>query len=272
MLEWMKQNFGWKIGVLVLGLSFSLAEAAPVKTVPTMSIASAINKAGRQRMLSQRIVKAYCQVGLKVLPGKSSTILDNSVKLFDEQLVELKQFSRKPEIQEALAKEEALWTEMRAVAIAPVSRDGAKNLMDMSEGLLQAAHKVTQLLENESGSKTGHLVNLAGRQRMLSQRLAKFYMLKKWGFNQPEITSGIEQGKKEFVSALQELIAAPQNTDEIKVELDQARLHWVFFEIALKRQQEEEGLRYTTNVATTSERILEVMNTATALYEKADGR
>jgi hypothetical protein len=272
MLEWMKRKSGWKIGVLVLGLGLSLAEAAPAKTEPAMTISSAINKAGRQRMLSQRIVKAYCQIGLKVLPGKSTAILDNSVKLFDEQLAELKQFSQKPELQEALAKEAALWAEMRAVAVAPVSQEGARKLTGLSEGVLQAAQKVTQLLETESGSKAGRLVNLAGRQRMLSQRLAKFYMLKKWGFNQPEIASGIEQARKEFVSALQELVTAPQNTAEIKEELEQARVQWGFFEIALERQDEGDSLKSITNVATTSERILETMNNVTALYEKVEGR
>ena len=187
-------------------------------------------------------------------------------------MAELKQFSAKPEIQEALAREASLLAEMRAVAVAPVSQDGARKLMGLSEGVLQAAHKVTQLLEAESGSKTGRLVNIAGRQRMLSQRLAKFYMLKKWGFNQPEIASGIEQARKEFATAMQELVAAPQNTAEIKEELEQARVQWGFFEIALERQDDGDNAKSVTNVATTSERILETMNTVTALYEKVEGR
>lgn len=274
MLDWGKHKLGWKVLVALLGLGLGLAQAAPAKTeaLPTMTIASAINKAGRQRMLSQRIVKAYCQIALKVLPGKSTAILDSSVKLFDEQLAELKQFSHKPEIQEALTREATLWTDMRAIAVAPVSQDGARKLMDLSEGLLQAAQKVTQLLETESGSKAGRLVNVAGRQRMLSQRIAKFYMLKKMGFNQPEIMKGLEQARKEFVSAQQELAAAPQNNAEIKQELEQARVQWGFFEIALERQDEGgDSLKSITNVATTSERILETMNTATALYEKVEG-
>jgi hypothetical protein len=106
---------------------------------------------------------------------------------------------------------------------------------------------------------------------MLSQRLAKLYMLKKWGFNQPEIASGIEQAKKEFTSALQELAAAPQNTPAIRQELELAKTQWVFFENALGQHDGGEDLMFASNVATTSERILEVMDKVTALYEKVEG-
>jgi hypothetical protein len=257
-------------------LSFVANGATPLATPPakpeSMTLSAAINKAGRQRMLSQRIVKAYCQVGLKVRADKSRAILDKSVNLFDAQLAELRQFAGKPEILEALAKEAALWGEMRAVATDPVNRDGAKKLMELNEALLQAAHKVTMLLETAAGTKSGRLVNIAGRQRMLSQRLAKFYMLKKWGFNSTEITSGIEQAKKEFVSAMQELSAAPQNTPEIQHELEQVKTQWVFFENALGQHDDTgEDLMFATNVATTSERILEAMDKVTALYEKVGG-
>lgn len=252
-------------------LSFAAYGATTPVKPDSMTLSVAINKAGRQRMLSQRIVKAYCQIGLKVRPDKSRAILDNSVNLFDAQLVELRQFAGKPEIQEALVKEAALWGELRTVATGPVDRDGARKLMELNEALLQAAHKVTLLFESASGTKFGKLVNIAGRQRMLSQRLAKFYMLKKWGFNQPEIASGIEQAKKEFASALQELAAAPQNTPAIQHELELAKTQWVFFENALGQHDGGEDLMFASNVATTSERILEAMDKVTALYEKPEG-
>lgn len=66
-----------------LGLVITAAESAE------LSPAAAINKAGRQRMLTQRMIKAYCQAGLGVMPQQSREQIRNAVKLFDAQLREL---------------------------------------------------------------------------------------------------------------------------------------------------------------------------------------
>lgn len=251
--------------------AFAVGEASSAAKPEPMPLSGAINKAGRQRMLTQRIVKAYCQLGLRVQPDKSRVILEKSVSLFDAQLAELRQYSFTPDIQDALAKEAALWGEFRAIALAPVSHDGAKKLMEQNEALLQAAHKATMLLESASGTKSGKLVNLAGRQRMLSQRLAKFYMLRRWGFSQPEIASGIEQAQNEFGGALQTLADAPGKTMQIQQELDLAKIQWIFFKNALTQHDSGADLMYASNVATSSEHILELMDDIAALYEKSDG-
>ena len=49
----------------------------------------AINKAGRQRMLSQRASKAYLALVQKVEPRSAQQVLDRSVALFERQLGEL---------------------------------------------------------------------------------------------------------------------------------------------------------------------------------------
>lgn len=51
---------------------------------------------------------------------------------------------------------------------------------------------------------------------MLSQRMAQFYMLKRFGFNASEVNDGLEQARNEFKGALQELFASPQNTPAIR--------------------------------------------------------
>ena len=49
----------------------------------------AINKAGRQRMLSQRMSKAYLALVHKVEAESARLVLDRSIALFDRQLAEL---------------------------------------------------------------------------------------------------------------------------------------------------------------------------------------
>src|SRR5438105_1647738 len=91
----------------VIALSVSQFETAFAEN---LTINSAINKSGRQRMLSQRMAKAYLQISLNVEPEAAKRLLDQSVALFDKQLVELKVFSPTPETKELFGQLERAWT------------------------------------------------------------------------------------------------------------------------------------------------------------------
>ena len=87
---------GWVriVAILVLAIWTGAASAQ------IADINSAINKAGRQRMLSQRMAKAYFQLGQTVDVERSQRVLDSSIALFDRQLVELKNYAPTPEIRD----------------------------------------------------------------------------------------------------------------------------------------------------------------------------
>jgi len=61
--------------------------------------------------------------------------------------------------------------------------------------------------------------------------------------------------------------AAPENTDEIRLELGLANTQWMFFEQALNGRESNRDIA-VRNVATTSERILEMMDSLTGRYER----
>lgn len=254
--------------VLVLGIDV----AGNPAQAQINDINAAINKAGRQRMLSQRMAKAYLQVGQAVDTERSKKILDASISLFDRQLVELKNFSPTPEIKNTYLNLERAWLAYKdALVGAAPSQAGAKKVMEINEEVLSLAHQGTVQLEKHSGTGEGRLINIAGRQRMLSQRMAKFYQAIQWGVAPASGPAELEKARKEFVAALQELTSAPENTAAIKDELALGQQQWLFFENALTARG---GDRKTAalNVATTSERLLEVMNTVTGLYEKLQGK
>jgi PilJ/NarX-like methyl-accepting chemotaxis transducer len=253
----------WKpwVAVLCLGL-------LPVwldTPADDLSAAAAINKAGRQRMLTQRIVKAYCQLGLGVMPQVSEAQLSRAVRLFDTQLAELKAFAPDRKTWDALAKLEELWQPFRQTATGAVSREGAQQLSARDEDLLNAAQQATEILEHASGTPVGRLVNISGRQRMLSQRLTKFYMLRLWGFDTPAVRAGMESAVKEFSAALATLRAAPENTPAIAKELDAVALQWEWFRSALSL---EGAYSYRLIVADASEAILNSMELVTGMYEQ----
>jgi nitrate/nitrite-specific signal transduction histidine kinase len=78
-----------------------------------IDINDAINKAGRQRMLSQRMAKTYMAVGQKVQSDNADKILTLSMALFDRQLIELKAFAPTLDIRATYGLLENSWNEYK---------------------------------------------------------------------------------------------------------------------------------------------------------------
>jgi hypothetical protein len=217
------------------------------------------------------MVKAYCLIHLKIKPEVSQKILQDSIALFDAQLMELRAVATKPALQQAWSVENANWAKMRPVLLETPSDEGARKLHELDEPLLASAHKLTQLFDAESGQKAGYWINVAGRQRMLSQRIAKFYMFKKMGMTGPEIDQGLAQAKTEFLTAHEALIGGAANNPHIQSELRLVKNQWNYLNIALTSDDDndEEHRGSIESVANTSERILGIMNEVTEMFEQA---
>lgn len=231
-------------------------------------INSAINKAGRQRMLSQRMAKAYFQIGQQIDVDRSRKILDGSISVFDRQLVELKNYAPTPEIKDTYLKLEKSWLAYKDVLVgATPSPENGRKVLAISEEVLELAHQATVQLEKKSGSNAGRLVNVSGRQRMLSQRMAKYYQAVSWGIADSTAGTNLGKARKDFTEALQELAGAPANTVPINDSLGLVKQQWIFFEGALS-QKTGGDKRAQLAVATTSERILDEMEGVVGLYER----
>jgi hypothetical protein len=98
--------------------------------------------------------------------------------------------------------------------------------------------------------------------------MAKFYQAAVWNVSPANGSAELEKARKEFVQGLQELGSAPENTPAIRDELELGKQQWLFFEGALTRRGGGDPKTLSLNVATTSERILEVMDNVTGMYEK----
>ena len=251
----------------LLGLPVLLAMPLPAHAAIS-DITDAINKAGRQRMLSQRIAKAYAQLVLDIYPDRARKILDKSVALFDSQLAELQAFAPTPAIRAQYVQLGELWLPYRSATQGVPSLTGLKQIAGLNEGVLKTAHATTVALEKHAGTATAHLVNISGRERMLSQRSAKFYLFRAAGLDSANVDQGLATARKEFEAGLAELKAAPQDTAEINSQLLLADSQWAFFANALNHYTpgapNPVHLQY---VAASSEYVLEVMDAATGLYQ-----
>ena len=112
-------------------------------------------------------------------------------------------------------------------------------------------------------------VNQAGRQRMLSQRLAKYFLVRAWQAPVPDAQAQSVQAEREFSAALDVLGNAPEATPAIRQDIELGRAQWVFFANALARVGG--GLprpRHGAEVFSTSENLLQLRDRVTGQYAR----
>lgn len=254
---------------------FSIAMLFSLLLIPAYSFAgidtlsSAINKAGRQRMLTQRIVATYSQVGQEITTQKSQRQLRNAINLFEEQLGELKEYRKSGKINKQLQRVTELWQPLQKIAREPVQKSRVEELRMLAEDALSASHRVVIMLQDESGTKKGQLVNTSGRQRMLSQRLSNLYMLQSWGFSSSQYTDDYSRAMNEFKGALTELSTSSLSTEKINGKLKKARREFSMFE---RSSHHKNGEFIPLMIKMSADKLLTLMNDVTHLYEKLDSK
>lgn len=245
-------------------LSFGLAMAVQAAEFGVQ--ASAVNTAGEQRMLSQRIAKAYAQIGLGVMPELASVQLKEGIARFEENLATLKTaVPGVPRATDDHRQLSQLWGEFREAASRAPSRETVYDLASRSIAVLEAADRLTQSLEWASGDKRSELVNLSGRARMLSQRLGKAYILYSWGGGDAAAATEIEKVSKELSDRIELLGARVENTPEIRLEIEEIALQWEWLKTAMSA---EGAVSYRLVVVEAADSILESTDRLTRLYER----
>lgn len=231
-----------------------------------LDVNDAINKAGRQRMLSQRMAKAWLALVHETASGTAQQILDRSMALFDRQLVELKAYAPNADLRKTYADLESAWSDYKGALVGRrPSRDGASGLLSTDARVLALAHQGTVQYEAVTSKPVGRLVNVAGRQRMLSQRMAKYFYAAALRVEPQQAQIEIGKDRTEFLSAMELLRNAPETTAPIKDQLALADNQWLFFDRALK-EINSAGPKALSDMFVTSENLLSVMDRVTGLY------
>jgi len=246
-------------------LSGALGFAAPAWAQQPLALSTAINRAGRLRALSQRLAKAYAQLVLGVAQEKSLDVMAAAQRIVKGNLAELGRAGFSGEAAGLLAACQSDAEQLMALVTGQPAAQKLAEVNKAADQLLASAERLTAALEarSKAGAK---IVNVAGRQRMLSQRMAKSFMLIEAGQDAALLRRQLDAARSEFVLGMDALEAAPVSTPAIKQDLLLARSQWVFYQSALDGKDKAAARR---DVATTSERILEVMDNLTSLYDAA---
>jgi hypothetical protein len=249
------------------------AAALPLSLVSGQASAQSqvVDRAGSLRMLSQRMSKAYCQLGLGVLQSDAETILARSLTRFNGALVVLSDNAASDKA--IIRKIEADWSQYRDLVSTTPTKPNYVKVDALSESILTNAEALTAQLATVLGIQGARLTNMSGRQRMLSQRMAKSAFALMWGMDARQFSQQHNAAREQFTNALAELKRAPQKTAQISQGLDLAETQFGFFDIALGNRGELAKLPPTraVNVARSNERLLEVFDELTAQFAALQG-
>ena len=226
----------------------------------------AVNMAGKQRMLTQRMLKNYAMLGMGNSFGDPGKDLQQNISLFDETIKSLKALQINAQVNDSLANDEQLWLPIKKIIQTTPEIKKIPKLKKDLDALLDACHKTTGLIAKASGANTSEIINLSGRQRMLSQRLAALYMLQVWGIQDPEFKNNLNNTLDEFEKAQKILLQSKLNSPEINAGLAKVKKLYMWFEIMGRSKS---GKYVPSIIAKSSDKILKEMNTITNLYMKA---
>jgi len=156
-----------------------------------------LNLSGKQRMLSQKISKEVLLVALDVDKPTNIQNLKASSALFDKTLSGLKDgdselglpATESKRIRRQLTKVEAIWESFypsvqQIIATGMVADDQLQIIANQNLPLLKQMNKAVGLYEKEaaksgleSAPELAVTINLAGKQRMLTQKMSKEFLL-----------------------------------------------------------------------------------------------
>jgi hypothetical protein len=249
-----------------------------------------INLAGKQRMLTQKMSKEALLIAKGIDAAGNTENLKKTSALFDKTLRGLingdadlgLDKTEDAVIVEQLNKVAAMWgtfnESIQKVASGDTSGATLKAIADQNVPLLKAMNAAVQMYAKASGSSLekgmATTINLAGKQRMLTQKMTKELLLVANGIDTDASKASLGKTVALFEKTLTGLVKGdadlglPATTDkDILVQLGKVKALWVDYKPVLDSVDiSEAGLQ---SAAAKNLPLLKNMNAAVKMYEKS---
>lgn len=223
-------------------------------------------------MLSQRMATSWCIAARKLSTGSTRGALRKFRNQFENNLTHVTALVQsmspglQPEI-DALAK---IWIDYNELLCGHPSAAATPDAaFDLSEQVLTAADRLTAASAKAAGTPEAHCVNIAGRNRMLTARLAKLFLFSDWNVRTAEAKKMMAAARREFdanIAKLSEIGAdSPEIAAQLAIDTEQWRALTSIIDASPHFQMQHGHAR---EVLAASDELLRHMDTTVKLYER----
>jgi hypothetical protein len=224
---WAKNNLNRKeskkMKKAIVVFIFILCVSASAQAKAIENTEQAINSSGKTRMLAMKMAKLYGIQVLKDYPSGKKMIaqkdLGNAKMTMNEIYKELLAYSpvaSNKELVEIVKTAQSSWYQMEKMLSIPPSKTGFLDVLDISDTLLDDNEMMTSYIESLSPVPTSEIINMAGRQRMYSQKLARDYLAASMDVDKEYRIDLMLDAAVEFESAMLMMEGVSENTAKIK--------------------------------------------------------
>lgn len=246
----------------------------------SLTFNKAVNVSGKQRMLTQRMAKIYLYLLDNPEDFKAQKDLKITKLIFEKQLAILEKNTKSLLTQEKINKVKKTWKKYKAFLDSEPNEADAKRVINTNTTILKFANNVVEAIIVESkgdnhsddsylieeDSELKDIINKAGRQRMLSQRLGLYYYANKKNLKTDATEEKLNGVFEELDNALNDLLISSFNNERIDEALGNVMALWDDVNTNKERLLKQ-GYK-DIEIYKLSNSLTKMFNTVTNLYEK----
>ncbi len=265
-----------KINLILLTITLFTVNIYGQSTFGDITYNKAVNIAGKQRMLSQKMSKAYLLLSKGITNDEIKKELSSSKFIFEKQLDILTQNASSTAVKLSIKGVKKIWDKFKPLIESNPNYISSTDIMNMNTSLLKACHELVLSIEVSSNYNSQffknknqdlvNIINISGKQRMLSQRLCLYYTATTmFPNNSADYKKIMTSVLDEFDGVIGKLLISSYNSTEIEEELGSVMSLWET--ITTNKKAVMNGSFAIEEIFTTTNSLTKSFNTITGAYE-----